>query len=92
MDKDEAQAALESVRAAIHDKFEDEYGTHQGRLAAFDAALATAAMHVDHLHDEEDREIELAKRIVSRAQVHGGEVISPLGRRYEHSLAIAERG
>lgn len=92
MTRDDALAKLDEVRAAMHEQFGDEHGTHEARLAALDSALASAAMHVEHLHDEEAREIDLAQRIVARETVHGGhEVTSPVGRNHKHTLAIAGR-
>jgi hypothetical protein len=92
MTAEEALAKLDEVRAAMNDQFDDEHGTHQVRLHALGAALDTATMHVGHLHDEEDREQELAQRIAKRARVHGNdEVVSPVNRAHEHTLAIAGR-
>jgi hypothetical protein len=73
MTLDEALAKLDEVRVAMHEQFEDEVGTHQARLAQFDTGLATVAMAVTHLHDEELREVDLARRIVDEEPVHNGE-------------------
>lgn len=79
----------------MHERFGDEHGTHSARLDALDSALAAATMHVEHLFDEEVREVELAGRISRREKVHGldpsHEVISPVGRSIEHTLDIAKR-
>lgn len=86
MTREEMQAALEGVKAAAH----EQYGAHHtARLGQLDQALATASMAVGHLADEEEREVELAGRIISRAKVHGNdEVVSPVGRPHAETLRI----
>lgn len=89
---EEALDLLGHVKSAVHARFEDEHGTHQARLSQLDSALATAVMAVEHLHDEEVRERELAQRILQRSTVHGAdEVVSPVRRAHEHTFAIARR-
>ena len=90
MERDEALAELERVRAAMHQAFEDDHGTHRSRLEALDSALGTAGMHVSHLFDEEQREADLAVRILNRETVHGSdEARDHSGRSIEHMRAIA---
>lgn len=93
MNRQETQAALQRVGEALHQQFEDEVATHSLRLQQLDSALATAAMAAECLFDEEEREIELAQRMVARTRVHGdNEVISPTGRTREQAAVIAARG
>ena len=51
MTKDDYLQSLEDVRVEAHEEFRD----HPDRLAQLDSALATAAMVVEHLFDEEVR-------------------------------------
>ncbi len=93
MTREQIQDSLQEISQALHDQFEDEPRTHLSRLEQLDHALATVAMATDALFDEEIREVELARRIVSRAKVHGdNEVHSPNGRPIEHIKIIAGRG
>lgn len=84
---DEAVAALNAVQIWT----EQTYGSHHsGRLAQLGAALSTAHMAIEHLVDEEAREVDLARRIVAREKVHGqDEAHSPVGRSYDETLRIA---
>ena len=91
-DRDEIQAALRQVGKALHEQFEDEGGTHAARLAQLDVALTNAEVIVGHVFDEEERELDLARRIVGRETVHQGhEVRSPVGRPHEHYATVARR-
>lgn len=87
---DDALAALDAVQAFA----QETYGVHHaGRLAQLGTALSTARMAVEHLVDEDVRELDLAKRIVRRDKVHGNdEAISPVGRSYDETLRIAGVG
>lgn len=51
MTRAKMQAALESVKAAMHTQFPE----HRERLEQLDDHLATVAMVVDHIHDEAAR-------------------------------------
>lgn len=84
---DEAVAALEAAEGFAR----NTYGAHHvGRLRQLSAALATARMALEHLADEEPREVDLANRIIRRETVHGPhEATSPVGRSYEETLRIA---
>jgi len=53
MTRDQAQAALSKVQAAMHEQFADP--DSQPRLAQLDSHIATVAMVVDHLYDEAER-------------------------------------
>lgn len=78
--------ALSELREAVPAMFGPH---HESRLAQFDSAMATALMAVEHLADEQVRELELAKRRLDRATVHGSdEVMSPLGHGLEHARAV----
>lgn len=93
MTREEALAKLEEVRSAMHEQFQDEHGTHAARLGAIDGALDSSAMHIEHLHAEEEREVELAQRILDRAKVHGNdEARDHSARSLDHTRAIAARG
>ena len=97
MTREEALAMLETVRKAMHEQFEDgteKHGhTHAPRLHAIDGALDNAAMHIQHLHDEEAREVDLAQRILRRETVHEkDEVRDHSGRSLDHTRTIAARG
>lgn len=52
MTRAEVLAALDEVRQAMHDQFPD----NAARLGQLDSHIATVAMVVDHLHDEDARE------------------------------------
>lgn len=87
---DEALAALADVRASMAGHFGAH---HEARLGQLGGALDTAVMAIEHLVDEEVREVDLANRIIAREKVHGEhEVADPLGRPYEDTLRIAGRG
>lgn len=89
MSLDDALAALGAVKAAMHEQYPD----HEARLGQLDAALDTASMAVQHLADEEAREVELARRLVRREKVHGdNEVVDPHGRPFENVLQRAGMG
>ena len=64
--RERAQAHLQELAEAMKAQFGDEHGTHTARLDALYGALATAGMHVEHLFDEEERELELACRILAQ--------------------------
>lgn len=87
---EEALAALEAVKAFA----EETYGAHHaGRLGQLGTALSTARMAVEHLADEDARELDLARRMVRRDKVNGdNEVVSPVGRSYDDTLRIAGVG
>jgi len=87
---EEALAALGAVKGFA----EEAYGAHHaGRLGQLDTALSTARMAIEHLADEDARELDLARRIVRRDRVHGdNEVVSPVGRSYDETLRIAGVG
>lgn len=55
MDKGEALTHLESIKTAMHQQFGETDDLHRGRLAQLDHALATAAMAIEHLVDEDVR-------------------------------------
>lgn len=85
---DEALAKLADVRASVVGHFGAH---HEARLAQFTAALDTAVMAVEHLVDEEAREVDLANRIVARDTVHGQhETSSPVNRAHAETLRIAK--
>lgn len=87
---DEALAALAEVASFANTTFGAH---HEGRLGQLSAAAATARMAVEHLVDEDAREVDLAKRIVRREKVHGdNEVASPVGRPHAETLRIAGVG
>jgi hypothetical protein len=87
---DEALAALAEVASFANTTFGAH---HEGRLGQLSTAVATARMAIEHLVDEDARELDLAKRIVRRDKVHGqDEAISPVGRSYEETLRIAGVG
>lgn len=87
---DEALAALADVRASMTAHFGAHHEVRLGQLAA---ALDTAAMAVEHLVDEETREVDLATRIVNRDTVHGHhEATSPVNRPFQDTLRIAGKG
>jgi hypothetical protein len=52
--RDEMKAALDDVKSALHEQFPG----HDARLDQFDSHLATVAMVVDHIHDEDVRHQE----------------------------------
>jgi membrane-bound lytic murein transglycosylase MltF len=85
---DEALAKLADVRASVTGHFGAH---HEVRLGQFTAAIDTAVMAVEHLIDEEAREVDLANRIVARDTVHGQhEATSPVGRTHSDTLRIAK--
>jgi hypothetical protein len=88
----DAIAALTAVAASMRAQFGEH---HAGRLGQLDQAVATAVMAVQHLVDEEAREVDLANRIIAREKVHGSdasnEVSSPISRDYADTLRIAGR-
>jgi hypothetical protein len=87
---DEALAALADVRASMTAHFGAH---HEARLGQLAAALDTAVMAVEHLVDEEAREVDLANRIIARDTVHGQhEVVSPVSRAHADTLRIAGMG
>ena len=51
MTRDQALAALDKVKAAMHEQYPD----NTARLEQLDAHIATVAMVVDHLFDEAER-------------------------------------
>jgi hypothetical protein len=87
---DEALEALAEVVSFANTTFGAH---HEGRLGQLRTAVATARMAVEHLVDEEVREVDLAQRIVRRDKVHGqDEAASPVGRPYVETLRIAGVG
>ena len=92
MTRQEALDQLAEVRDAMRQQFSDEFGTHDARLAAMEGAHDTMAMHIEKLHDVEEQEQDLARRILGRETVHGGdEVRDHSGRSMAHIRAIAAR-
>ena len=87
MTHEEILSAIEDIKAEVHGM----YGAHHAaRLAQLDGALDTAAMAVQHLLDEEEREVDLAQRILNRATVHGNdEAKSPTERSMDEIRRIA---
>jgi len=51
MTRDQAQAALDKVKAAMHEQFAD----NPARLDQLDSHMATVDMVVVHLFDEDER-------------------------------------
>lgn len=85
---EEALATLASVRSSMTAHFGAH---HEVRLGQLVAALDTAVMAVEHLVDEEAREVDLANRIVARDTVHGQhEASSPVGRAHAETLHIVK--
>jgi uncharacterized protein YukE len=69
---DAAQAnvnVLESVRSDMHQLFEGaHHGVYDARLAQLDSAIRTAAMAIEHLFDEQERNTELRERLRTSRQ------------------------
>jgi len=77
MTREEALSKLAEVGKAMRKRFEDEHGTHEPRLQQLDATLAHARDLVGHLHDEEEREVDLARRLLDQEPVHNSHPVRP---------------
>jgi hypothetical protein len=89
----DVRVALESLASTLRGQFEDNVGTHTSRLEQLEGSLATAVMAAEALFDEEEKETDLAKRVMSRTRVHGdNEIVSPIGgRTLDHYAEVSKR-
>ena len=86
MERQEIASVLGEIRQSLKKQFNDGVGTHESRLAQADAALVNAALFSDMLFDEEERETELAVRIMN------DEASSPVaGRTKKDFFAVVAR-
>jgi hypothetical protein len=91
MTREQIQAALKQLGEELHAKFEDEVKTHGARLEQLDAFLANVSMAVDHLFDEEEREVDFAVRFLEQ-EADKGLITSPVaGRDRKHFKVVAGR-